>query len=123
MSMNKIAMALSFLLVFTAGCGPALKTLIEAGKSQTQMQEIYKTETKRFETVKKGIKSGAISKGLSKEKIVQRYGEPVVIVSDSQTGREKWVYKPASSSFFEGAKIYLFFDNDGALDEIKMLRQ
>lgn len=79
-------------------------------------------ETKAFNRVKEAVDSGAIKKGISGSEIISRYGEPVIANDDSATGREKWVYKPADSSFFKGIRIYLFFDDTGALDEIKILQ-
>lgn len=77
-------------------------------------------ETVRFNSIKSAIESGALKKGLSRQAVSSQYGEPVVVNEDRATNRERWVYKPASSSFFEGAKAYLFFDKNGALDEIKL---
>jgi len=99
-----------------------LDSLAEVGKSMADIDAAMNEETKAFNRVKAAIDSGAIKKGLSKAEIRSRYGEPVIMNDDSATKREKWVYKPASSSFFEGIRIYLLFDDRGALDEIKTLQ-
>ena len=96
-----------------------LDALVEIGKSQTEMQKILDLETNTFERVKSAVERGEISKGRTKTAIKDKYGEPVVITQDAADRREKWVYKPATSSFFKGVKICLFFDANGLLDEIR----
>lgn len=100
-----------------------LDTLIEVARSQGDIQKEYSEETRNFERVKDKIENGAIKKGQSKDEVMRRSGEPVVILHDSVTDREKWVYKPAKSDFFKGIKIYLFFDKNGLLDEISTVGQ
>ena len=95
--------------------------LMEIARAQKDAQATYVGETKAFERVKAAIEKGAITKGQPKKEIGNRYGEPVVSIIDSSTKREKWIYKPAKSSFFEGIKICLYFDKDDKLDEIKIV--
>ncbi len=101
-------------------CAEGLDTLIEIGKAQADISKSYAQETKNFEGVKKAVENGAIKVGQSINDIKTKFGEPVVAVKDG--AREKWIYKPASSSFFEGVKISLFFNANGALDEIKIYK-
>jgi len=99
-----------------------IDSLVEVGKSMADINKAMDEETEAFNRVKEALDSGAIKKGISKTEIRSRYGEPVIANDDSATKREKWVYKPADSSFFKGVRIYLFFDGTGALDEIKTLQ-
>ena len=101
-------------------CYAGLGELRQLAASQTDAQRTYADETRAFERVKEAIDKGAIKKGQSKKDIESRYGDPVVSVPEYGTGREKWIYKPAKSSFFEGVKAYLYFDKDNNLDEIKI---
>ena len=94
-----------------------LDTLINVARSQGDIQKEYSEETRNFERAKENINDGKLKKGRSKDDVMRRLGEPVVILQDSFTDREKWVYKPAGSDFFKGIKIYLFFDKNGLLDE------
>ncbi|MCX5686553.1 MAG: hypothetical protein NTW09_03735 [Candidatus Omnitrophica bacterium] len=94
-----------------------LSTLISVARSQGEIQKEYSEETRNFERAKENIDDGTIKKGQSKDEVRRRSGEPVIILQDSFTDREKWVYKPARSDFFKGIKIYLFFDKNGLLDE------
>ena len=95
-----------------------LSTLIEVGKSQNAMQKTLDKETKSFEALKKAIQKGAIKKGESQDVIKKRYGEPVIILPDKQYAK-KWVYKPGYATWFDGVRIYLFFDDDKKLKKIK----
>ena len=89
--------------------------------AQEDAQDTYKKETKAFERVRAAIDRGDIKNGITKKEFKSQYGEPVVNTVDSDTGREKWIYKPAKSSFFAGIKAYLYFDKNNKLDEIKVV--
>ncbi|MFH0763411.1 MAG: hypothetical protein V1927_00200 [Candidatus Omnitrophota bacterium] len=108
-----------FLCIWTASScfAEGLDTLIAVARSQGEIQKEYSEETRGFERARENIDNGTIKKGQSKDEVRRRLGEPVVILQDSFTDREKWVYKPAKSDFFKGIKLYLFFDKDGLLDE------
>ena len=109
-------------IVILAGPGYAhcegLDTLIEVARSQGDIAKAYSEETKAYENVKFAIEKGRIVKGVNKKVISDKYGEPVVIVGEYGTDREKWMYKPKTSDFFNGPKISLFFTKDGVLDDI-----
>jgi hypothetical protein len=111
------------LITFTAYLSPlyadGIGSLIEVGKSMDVAKKELAAETARFNSIKSAVESGALQKGLSRQAILSQYGEPVVMNEDFTTKRERWVYKPASSSFFEGSRIYLYFDANGSLVEIK----
>jgi len=120
LSMKKIIPVLVILCSFPVlDCcaGSSLDTLLEVGKTQGEISKVYAQETKNFQGVKKAIDSGVIKAGQAKNDIKTKFGEPVVAVQSG--AREKWIYKPATSSFFEGEKISLFFNANGLLDEIK----
>jgi len=95
-----------------------LNTLIEISKDQADIQKEYSEETRNYENLKRGVDGGSVAKGQNKKAIGDKFGAPVVIVGEYGTDREKWIYKPASSTFFAGPKISLFFTKDGSLEEI-----
>ena len=97
-----------------------LSTLIEISKDQADIQKEYSEETKSYENVKRGVGSGSLAKGQDKKAISDKFGAPVVVVGEYGTDREKWIYKPASSSFFSGPRISLFFTKGGLLEEISI---
>ena len=122
--MRKIlAITCLVLCAFASHCrAEGLNTLIEVSKSMGEANKELAAETASYNLVKKAVDSGAITKGQSKSSIRSKYGEPVLINEDFITKRERWVYKPVSSSFFKGARICLLFDSKGALDEINILQ-
>jgi hypothetical protein len=102
-------------VTYAAGIG----TLIDVSKSMDAAKKQCKAETDSYGRVKKAIDEGLIRDGLAKETVSAQFGDPVVANMDHVTGRERWVYKPASSTFFGGSKICLYFDSKGMLDEIR----
>ena len=98
-----------------------LSTLMQLSKSQDAMERELENETNVFKAVKRAIENGSIAKGQSQRFIRERLKEPVVILPKDD-GTEKWVYKPGYATFFDGIKIYLFFDSDKKLTGIKMLK-
>ena len=114
-------MSTLILLVFSsASYGVGIGGLMSIARAQKDAQNTYEKETRTFERVKAAIDKGEIKKGQAKKEITSRYGEPVVNTVESETLRDKWIYKPAKSSYFEGIKVYLYFDRDNKLDEIKV---
>lgn len=95
-----------------------LNALIEVGRSQADIARAASRETENFKKVKRAVESGAIEKGVAKERISRAYGEPVIAYEKG--GRIVWVYKGAGDSFFEGVKVYLIFDMEGALEEARI---
>jgi len=118
----KFALPVVAVMIITASAcyAEGLDSLVEVARSQGKIQEEYSKETRVFESVKKAIDKGVIKKGQPKDEIAKKYGQPVVVVPEYGIDREKWVYKPSSSTFFDGIKIYLFFDKDNKLDEISV---
>ena len=111
-----------FLILFLSGTNcfaDGLDTLIEVGRGQAEIQKSYAGETRIYNDVKEAVEDGEIKKGQGADEIRRKYGEPVVNIPDMETGMDKWIYKPAKSSFFKGEKIYLFFDSTGVLAELK----
>ena len=68
---------------------------------------------------------GSIKIGMSKDKVVDVYGEPDLkdtVVSDKWGGpREEWIYKAEFSAFpvsagYLGEDMYIYFDGDNVTD-------
>jgi len=102
----------------TISYAEGLNTLIELGKNQVEIMKDYEAQTKIFKKIKGASAAGELKKGLTKDYIKKTYGEAVVNVKDVKSGRDKWVYMPASSSFFKGEKIHIYFTDGGLLDEV-----
>ncbi|NQU95789.1 MAG: hypothetical protein HQ549_06175 [Candidatus Omnitrophica bacterium] len=103
----------------SASAGPLFE-LMAVGESQKEMEKELDKETKAYKAIKRAIENGHIKKGESADKIRKRYGAPVITLSDRQYA-EKWVYKPGYASYFDGIKIYLFFDDDKALKGVRVM--
>lgn len=119
---RKIAIGLLvILLTYALDCrADGLGTLIEVARSQADIKKQYSHETRAFENVKKAIEAGAIKKGQTKDVINSKYGAPVVSVKDMDGKREDWIYKPETSSFFEGSRATVIFTDDGLVDEARL---
>src|SRR3989338_785344 len=106
-----------FILIVLLSCAPSfaegLDNLIEAGRNMSDIGRAMDAETKTFENVKRAIKNGTLKIGESKDSIRTRYGEPVIELEKEANAPGKWVYMPASSTFFKGIRIYLIFDDNG----------
>ncbi len=116
---------IAIFITISAGSGSCyadgLDSLIEVGKAQAEIQKAYKSETETYKSVQRAVDSGSIKKWQPKAEISKLYGEPVIVVDDQRTGRQKWVYKPAESDFMKGGpKVNLYFDAQGLLDEIEI---
>lgn len=120
---NIISLLIVVFLILTvvpqALCSEGIDALIEVGRGQAEIQKAYAEETKTYKGVKSAIAIGKIKKGDTKDEVSSGYGEPVVTFNDQSTGREKWVYRPASSDAFKGERVNIYFDDKGLVDEIR----
>lgn len=120
---------LPFLLAMAVlSCTPlchadGIGTLMQVGSSMDDAEKTLAKETAQYEKVKAGFEGGEINKGLAKDAVIKKYGPPQVAFKDSLTKRDKWVYKPGSSNYFEGEKIYIFFDGQGLIDEAQLIKK
>jgi len=115
-----LAACFIFFVSFSICRAEGLDVLIQVAKSQAEIKSQYDEETRNFNKVKKGIESGAIKKGQAKKDLLATYGEPVVSVKNIDGKREDCIYKPETSSFFEGVRATLVFTDQGVLDEAKI---
>ena len=102
--------------VFAAG---QLRKLKGIADSMGSMDKVLDTETRNYNKCKEFITGNKIVAGLLKEDVKRYCGDPVARVDDGK----RWVYKPSDSSFFEGEKIYLFFDENGILQDWQQIYQ
>jgi hypothetical protein len=99
-----------------------LKSLIEVGKSQNEIQKALEKEDRAYDEVSEAISDGSLREGTPKEEIADDFGEPVVKISARGERPERWVYKPSSSTFFEGKKIYLYFGQNAGLIKYEVIK-
>ncbi len=110
-------------LIFVSGCSTisALNRLQDLSVERDEQQILVKEQEKKFEQLLKDFSSGKIEKGNSKDKIIEKYGEPITIKdvkTDSFFSEELMYRHPAQ--FFGSEKIYLYFDKDGKLLESRI---
>ena len=97
-----------------------LKSLIQFSKDRNAMVKEYNMETKNYDRIREAVDQGYLDKGESASRIKSRYGEPVIILPDTKENITKWVYKPASATYFSDEKVYLIFDENDEFVEWKV---
>ena len=114
---RKITIVLSLIILgMTTYVHADLRTLIGVGKSQAVIQKALKKETKAYNKVKEAIIAGKLVEGMESGDIRKKYGEPIIDnVYDKKRNAYKWLYMPATSSHFEGEKLYLFINEESKL--------
>lgn len=108
----------AFILILLIFAGISIESLFAAGEirkltglsaSMDRMAKEQRVEDENYQKAKEFIKGTEITEGLSKDDLMIQCGNPVVKVDNGL----RWVYKPLSSTFFKGEKIYFFFNSDG----------
>ena len=89
--------------------------LIQLGRNDKLKQRALNQETKNFKRVKNYIDSNKIKMGISTKSAIKRFGEPVVVLSETEG--ERWAYKPSDADWIGGEKIYLIFDEESSLSD------
>lgn len=121
MSVKKICLSVIIILSVTADAyAGRLGMLLGIARDQGNMEKALAKETKAFEKIAKAIETGRVLAGQTQDEIRRKYGGPSVAV-EKDDGSERWVYKPSDKSYFENAKIYLFFNEDKVLSSIEVL--
>ncbi len=117
-----------FIIILSASFSVFLSPLFAAGEirkltglsaSMDRMAKEEKAEGKNYQKAKEFIQGTEIAKGLSGDEIKKQCGNPVV---EADNGL-RWVYKPPTSTFFKGEKIYFFFNSDGKLSDWEQVYQ
>ncbi len=123
--MRQIAVSITILFVFIC---IAIKPLFAAGEirkltglsaSMDRMAKEKKVEGENYQKAKEFIQGPDIAEGLSGDDLIKQCGNPVV---EADNGL-RWVYKPPTSTFFKGEKIYFFFNKDGQLSDWEQVYQ
>ena len=112
--MKIIYIILIYYIIMTAGPVMAAGELVKLkaiGDSLTLMDKESEEENINYQKAQDFINSQDIKEGVSSDFVLKECGEPVA-KADNNT---RWVYKPSSSTFFKGEKVYLYFDKDNSL--------
>jgi len=117
-----------FIIIVSVFFSIALKSLFAAGEirkltglsaSMDRMAKEEKVEGKNYRKAKEFIQGSEITEGLSGDDLIKQCGNPVV---EADNGL-RWVYKPPTSTFFKGEKIYFLFSDDGKLSDWEQVYQ
>jgi len=109
-------LTVALLLFLPAAVYAGLKTLMKLGNNQSAIARHLKKETIRYNKVKEAILKGRLEEGMPADNIRGNYGDPIIeSIYDEKRNAYRWLYMPASSSHFEGEKLYLFIDKENLL--------
>ena len=84
-----------------------IKSLMVLSKDMGQMKKELTEETRNYQNILKAADGDLLKEGERSFEIEKKYGEPVLVLDEPQYNRTRWVYKPGTSSYFEGEKVYL----------------
>lgn len=98
----------------------SLTPLMELSKDRAVMTNELERDTRNYKTLKAAIERNDLKEGESVSAIRKEYGEPVIILSESNGRFSRWVYKIGNASFFSQERIYLIFNEEGKLVKWKM---
>jgi len=83
------------------------------------MEKELRKETRTYEKLRRYIELEKLTLGFESGFIERKVGLPVIQFQEENG--QKWVYKPATSSWFDEDKIYLYFNEDNKLQSWECL--
>ena len=92
-----------------------LGALLKLSKDRSKMVREYKKETHSFNRMKKALEKGDIKPGEDARNVKRVIGDPTLEIKENDGIHTRWVYKPSDTSYFEGNKVYLLFDQEDKL--------
>ena len=110
------------ILIFISGCGESVNALVNVSKEQEFQQRFVAQQKDKFKLLLVDIEGGHLKKGISKQQVIGRYGEPVIEqAEDTVTG---CLYRDPLD-FFASQKVYLYFGQDDNLVnfEVRVTKQ
>ena len=99
-------------LLFFAGCGQPLRTLMAIDAEQKAQQRYQRRQEVLFYRLVEDVKAGRLKEGVSRQEVLRRYGDPITMDETSIVYRKPCAY-------FKATKVAVSFDED---DRIKTLR-
>jgi hypothetical protein len=115
-----------FIAVFIAGCSTVsgLDRIKALSLSRDEQEATIEKQDQEFKQLLNDFSSGKLEKGTSKDKVIQAYGEPILIKeikNDSSTNQE-WMYRHPAQ-FFGSEKVFLYFNSKGELVDSRYVAQ
>ena len=108
-----------FILFLLSGCSPqfnseGLGTLSALSRNRAEMDVYMRRQAEGYSRLIRDYEDSVLQKGLSKEGIISRYGDPVYCrVSEDGSGERCLYRQPAE--YFPSSRIYLSFDGEDRL--------
>ncbi len=87
--------------------------------SMSRMERQGLADGENYEKACIFLSNPGISQGIKGSDLIKICGEPVAKADNGL----RWVYKPPTSTFFEGEKIYFYFNKDEELINWKKVSQ
>ena len=120
--MVKKALCLFLLCLVCAGCTERVLLLKRFASSQKEMENYIARQEKGFLRLKQDIQRNLLQKGMSRQAVTKRYGEPVFCdCPESPTDLEiaqSCLYR-APTEYFSADKVYLYFNRQEFLHSWK----
>jgi hypothetical protein len=96
-----------------------IRRLTGLSTSMDRMQEQKKEDDANYQKADYFLNSPGIKKDITDKDLIRICGEPVATAVNGS----RWVYKPPTSTFFKGEKIYFYFDKNRKLVDWKKVSQ
>ena len=116
---NRI-IALLLLLAFLSGCSQPLRTLIRVNKEQESHHRYIDKQNNRFEALVEDIETDDLDLGLSRKRIIARYGQP--IYEKGVEGQTRFLYRQPLD-YNPAKKVYLYFNHEDELTGFELIEQ
>ena len=127
------SLCLLLLLAMCAGCTQKILVLKRFASSQKEMQSYVAKQEKGFLRLTKDIQRASLRKGISKESVIKKYGEPVfcdtatpcligqasVLPPAAEGGIAQSCLYRDPTEYFSTDKVYLYFDRQDRLHSWK----
>ena len=94
-----------------------LSALMDLGKDNKGKLKILNEDDRNYAKALSAVNMGKLEKGFTKENVRSIIGAPVLESDGKSDKRTVWLYKPGITSFFNGGKIYVVFDEDSKLSD------
>ncbi len=106
-------------IFFMAGCSQAIRTLQGLGVEKDAQTAQVEQQNIKFGFLLNDIKRDRLKPGASRERIIARYGRPVLEEALSEQDKTVLLYRKPTQ-FFDTEKIYLVFDKNNNLEKIEV---
>lgn len=112
--MRKLTVFFVLGLAVLSGCSQPLQTLMELNSEQAGQQAYVRGKQARFNALMRDIERDRLPLGLRKEKVLARYGQPVIIEEGNV-----FLYRDPVG-FVGSPKVYIGFDKNDLVSSVKV---